>query len=258
MQLTARCRLPHWIPSRDDAGNGTTTLNDLVGTANGTLTNMDAATDWVADADAGGVRALDFNVFNSEYVDLANVAALQNLHGADFAFSAWARSTGTGNNQTIFSTSSVPFGWFVRRNDSSSANSLGVTVYHSTRNAEYTSSNGQFTANSWHFVGFAWDASTKSVKIYINGTETATYSEAITGIGTIASDVSGLKSIGRLGVNGQFFAGRIDDLRIWNQSLNADDFSDLYAAQRGGITNPPLTQYFTGIRSYNRRRKVGT
>ena len=34
-----------WIPSLDTAGNGTTTLTDLVGSNNGTLTNMDAATD---------------------------------------------------------------------------------------------------------------------------------------------------------------------------------------------------------------------
>ena len=33
-----------WIPSLDTAGNGTTTLTDLVGSNNGTLTNMDAAT----------------------------------------------------------------------------------------------------------------------------------------------------------------------------------------------------------------------
>ena len=50
-----------WIPSLDTAGNGTTTLTDLVGSNNGTLTNMDAATDWVSDTSNGGVRALDFS-----------------------------------------------------------------------------------------------------------------------------------------------------------------------------------------------------
>ena len=39
-----------WCPSLDDTGNGTVTLNDLSGSGDdGTLTNMDAATDWVSD-----------------------------------------------------------------------------------------------------------------------------------------------------------------------------------------------------------------
>lgn len=57
-----------WIPSLDTAGNGTTTLTDLVGSNHGTLTNMDAATDWVADTGAGGVRALDFDGVNDHVV----------------------------------------------------------------------------------------------------------------------------------------------------------------------------------------------
>ena len=44
-----------WCPSLDDAGNGTTTLTDLSGNGNhGTLTNMDPATDWVADTRMAG------------------------------------------------------------------------------------------------------------------------------------------------------------------------------------------------------------
>lgn len=55
-----------WSPTRDDAGNGTTTLNGEVGGYDASLVNMDAATDWVSDTDATykGVRALDIDGIN--------------------------------------------------------------------------------------------------------------------------------------------------------------------------------------------------
>ena len=60
--------LAWWCPSLDETGNGTTTLYDLVGSVNGTLTNMDASTDWVADTASGGVRCLDFDGTN-DFID---------------------------------------------------------------------------------------------------------------------------------------------------------------------------------------------
>jgi hypothetical protein len=49
-----------WIPSRDDAGNGTTTLNDLGNNSvDGSFVGLPTSA-WVANTDAGGVRALDF------------------------------------------------------------------------------------------------------------------------------------------------------------------------------------------------------
>jgi hypothetical protein len=53
-----------WVPSLDTDGDGTTTLTDLRGSQDGTLTNMDAATDWVADTGAGGTTALDLDGTN--------------------------------------------------------------------------------------------------------------------------------------------------------------------------------------------------
>ena len=83
-----------WVPSRDTAGNSTTTLTDLSsGENNGTLTNMAVpANNWVADTDAGGVRALEFDGSN-DYVALGSGAALS-ITG-EMAISCWYKSAGT-------------------------------------------------------------------------------------------------------------------------------------------------------------------
>ena len=83
-----------WCPSRDTLGNGTTTLTDLVGSSNGTLTNMDPATDWVSDTDAGGIRALDFDG-SDDFVSLGNTTSLTSTA---FSVSFWMRWNGVDAN----------------------------------------------------------------------------------------------------------------------------------------------------------------
>ena len=53
-------------PSQDTTGDGTTTLTDFANVSNGTLTNMDAATDWVT---SDSKRALDFDGTNDHVIN---------------------------------------------------------------------------------------------------------------------------------------------------------------------------------------------
>jgi len=231
-----------WIPTRDDAGNGTTTLNDLVGTANGTLTNMDAATDWVADTDAGGVRALDFDGVNDEVI-LGNLGVSSNA----ITISAWVKRTDTlsPNAGIVCSRTDGNIGLV----ESFGATDSVSGTWNNT-SSEWGNAGLSLALDQWHLI--AMTVSGASLIVY---RDLASVTIAITpttrnlGVFRIGNDS---------GTGSRFFKGRIDDVRIWSQALNATDVADLYAAQRGGITNPPLAQYFTGIRSHNRRRKVGT
>ena len=233
-----------WIPSRDDTGNGTTTLNDLVGSNNGTLTNMDAASGWVADTDAGGVRALDFDGVN-DFVTMGSPASLR--LNSTVTVSAWVlpRSTSQLGIAVHGSGAQVYFGLVF-----SAASNQKLSFWNSGSAAITAPSTSAL--NQWHhFVGVR---SASGLELFVDGHSVATAAGS-TGTG-IASNLMVLGQFGSFA--GYKSSSRKDDIRIWDQALNATDASDLYAAQRGGITNPPLAQYFTGIRSYNRRRKVGT
>ena len=112
-----------WIPSLDTAGNGTTTLTDLVGSNDGTLTNMDAA-DWVADTDAGGVRALDFDGTNDRVIGALG-AHQTALNSNVFSVSIWG---------FVRSFASFPVLWVVQsvsNNDSGlvEINNTGTQIY---------------------------------------------------------------------------------------------------------------------------------
>lgn len=206
-----------WIPSRDTAGNGTTTLTDLVGSNNGTLANMDEATDWVADTGAGGVRALDFDGVN----DFVNLGLL-NPESSGVAISVWIFSRnlpGIARWVTLSNES------FVLRSEGSRCrlyyfNSVGTLVSLFTNF-------GVVNTNQWtHWVG---THNQSRLKIYKNGVEVADMSATSSRRTTMSFAAHMSHPIQA----NEMFNGRLDDARIFNEALTANDVGYLYADGNG-------------------------
>ena len=210
-----------WIPSLDTAGNGTTTLTDLVGSNNGTLTNMDAATDWVADTDAGGVRALDFDGTN-DYVVMGNARA------AAFSLSIWVKGAAQSDRRFFAfgnSSSTTPayafgsgaintkFRIFIR-NDLA-----GILLLDD--------SNGNVFDGTWHHV--LWTDNAGSASLYIDGALDKTFAYTPS---TTTLNVSSIGAWARLSP-ASFLIGRVDDARIWHSALDLADAQYLYAGGFG-------------------------
>jgi hypothetical protein len=206
-----------WIPSRDTAGNGTTTLTDLVGSNNGTLTNMDAATDWVADTGAGGVRALDFDGVND------NVSIPDSLvHKPEIvSVSCWAFARNTSAGLIVFkgNTRDTFFEAYAISSFGSQfyavvSNSSGVqTIVAPTR-----------TLNTWHHLILVFARPTLSM--FYNGSlfGSATHDYPIDYNTTPLT----IGKTTRVSASVFPFNGRIDDIRIFNTALTADDAAYLY------------------------------
>jgi hypothetical protein len=197
-----------WVPSRDTAGNGTTTLTDLVGSNNGTLTNMDAATDWVSDTGAGGVRALDFDGTN-DYVLLSSTAAL----GSTYSLAFWCRPAGYGR-VLIGGDSINSYGFYLE----------STLCYHRVANGTFGSRNyGGLTLNTW--THFMLSRSGGTVTVYKNGLS----------VGAMAATFNAVFSCATLGCQSDlsfFFSGRLDDIRFFTTALDASDAAYL-ATSRG-------------------------
>jgi hypothetical protein len=207
-----------WVPSRDTAGNGTTTLTDLVGGNNGTLTNMDAATDWVADTDAGGVRALDFDGVNDYVAATTNGSAYSQL-----SLSVWMRKAASGN-VSIISMGSEAFPNRTHLNWYSDSQVYLVTE-------DGGSVYGQFSfpfAAGWHHFVMIFDGTTSGnsnrLKLWIDGTQ-----RTLTFFGGIPTTIvsSSAVAIGR-GYSIFYTTGRIDDFRLFGVPLDVSDVASLY------------------------------
>src|SRR4029077_9850703 len=69
------------------------------------------------------------------------------------------------------------------------------------------------TANTWSHLAATYDGAT--MRLYVNGVQVASRAQT----GAIATSTNPLQ-IGGDSIYGQYFAGRIDEVRVYNQALN--------------------------------------
>lgn len=203
---------------------------DLCNRNPGTLTNMDPGTDWVgASGRPGGFGAVDFDG-SDDYVSCGEVVG----HGySAITLAFWVYMDGTdrstivsrwkdaGNNDVFFCYWSGTGPWAVNFwvKNSSNATSLG-------------SSTSDYSASTWaHYVCTWYDGS--GAKVYKNGVASGSTGSNLAGplktpaAGTILS-FSAKNGAGDYGKNS------LDDIRIWERALSADEVLRLYNDSRTG------------------------
>jgi hypothetical protein len=197
-----------WIPSGDTAGNGTTTLTDLAGSNNGALTNMDAAADWVADTDAGGVRAVDFDGSN-DHVIINQIPSQTNG-----TYGAWVRYG--GGNRPVMGTSGITTAY--------------VMLFWTITNTIFVGDATATTQVSWPFVQLQWIDIWRHICVVKNGSTLTMYFDGVSQGTRTMTNISPITFLGR----GQspYWLGRLDDMRIFDSALTQSDVEHL-AASRG-------------------------
>jgi hypothetical protein len=208
-----------WCPSRDTAGNGTTTLTDLVGSRSGTLTNMDPATDWVSDTSNGGVRALDLDGVN-DFVSCSTTG----MPTSQFSMSMWARLNANSNFAHFFVCSSgTGAPWQLRLNAFTQLPQFFVVTSGGGGNATVATTH---TVGVWRHYVLAYDGST--IKLFIDGVEAS----SVAATGTISYSGASNLFFGRR-VDGFPLNGRLDDMRLFDTGLVLADVSYLWNAGNG-------------------------
>jgi hypothetical protein len=234
-----------WIPSLDTAGNGTTTLTDLVGSNDGTLTNMDAATDWVSDTSNGGVRALDFDGSNDWIAVNGNIIPNQS-YLTSFSHSAWIYVTSVPATRRTL-------GLMPAINTSDFAAEISIvsgklTIDASKANVANVraSQASNILTNQWLHVAGVWSATQQHATLYVNSNLEASvnYTAATISANAVNSTSWFIATENFAGTNGIFFLGRIDDIRIFDTALDATDIAYLYNSGngRGIVATTPNTR----------------
>ena len=222
-----------WCPSLDTSGNGTTTLTDLSGNGNnGTLTNMDAATDWVADTDNGGVRALDFDGID-DYVALP-----EQTFASDFAISLWVKPGQLGVNEYFVGHSgSLIHGLVIREG--------GFRFWIAQNQESFVAST---STGTWHHVAVV--RSDGDVSLYWDGS--ASISNPITQNGTFLID-----QIARF-QESRWATCRVDGLAFWDRAITAAEVTQIYNGGRSfNLLSTGTTQSIVPQLLLRRRRLFG-
>ena len=229
-----------WCPSLGPSGY---TLLDRSGRGqHGTLTNMDAGSDWVG---TSGGWALDFDGVN-DYVD-----ARQTLTGA-FTVSAWVnrRTAGTDGFRHVWGNLSNANTYMI------SISNTQVWSQSDTAATFKTYSGFAFSNSVWCHVVVTRD-SANGVRVWKDGVESTSGTQTVTGTYT-------LQGIGRYanaaGGNAPYqWDGQIGDIGVWGRALTAPEVRQLYQVGQSGLgrlLTPQRRSYAFRVQTGNRRRRI--
>ncbi len=235
-------------PSKDTSGDGTTTLTDFVGVSNGTLTTMDAASDWVVDTGSGGAKALDFDGTNDHVLTANTPSAAAKCASLMYWF-----------KRSAINTTAPGLAWAAANNDNTTRFSVNVfrdgNVYIVVGGTAF----GSFATNdtNWHslVVNFNGDGAGNSdrLKAYLDGVEkTLTFSGSIPSM--LPTAARSRVIIGAvMAPTLTYGSGRVDDVRAMLRIASAGEIAE-FAASRGGTYAEASggTSGFTGLSGVGR------
>jgi len=181
-------------------------------------------------------ECLSFVANNSTSVLIANSPA---LNPASISIAAWIKTSSTDASSQIFTKDSYggnPTGrvWQFCIGTSGHVEFIPFTA---SSLGDYTGSVNVVDGN-WHFVVGTFDQS--KISIYVDGTEDGT---GLNLSGALRTGQTNNAYIGAAGLNSFVsFNGLIDELRLYNRALSADDVIALYA-WTGSNSNLPLFRH---------------
>ena len=185
-----------------DEGSGTTVTDASGNGNNGTITNAT----WAASGKYG--KALQFNGTNA-LVTIPDAASLHLSSG--MTLEAWVNpSTVNANWRDVIYKGNDNF-YLEATSSNSSRPDAGLIAGGSYADAFGTAA---LPANTWSYLTETYDGST--LRLYVNGTQVASTAHT----GSIATSTNPLQ-IGGDSLYGQYFAGLIDEVRVYNVALTA-------------------------------------
>lgn len=211
-EVQAISNLIHYWPF-----NGNT--NDAVtsGTINATNFGATLTTDRFGNAN----KAYSFDGVD----DKMNIYPAGNFDEAtSFTFNAWVNTTGTGGSANIIRTENGngSWGWFVRF--------LGngkIQIWEGTYYTYTVESANAYNDGNWHMVTFVRDVINLRGTLYVDGNPVCNYTMSNGAQTLTPSWENNYHYLGSYG-GGEYFGGKMDEVRLYNKALTAEEVAALY------------------------------
>lgn len=205
-EVLAISNLVHYWPF-----NGNT--NDAVtsGAINGTNTGATLTTDRFGNADS----AYYFDG-TDDSIEVGQAGSFEDSDS--FSFNVWINSTG-GGNFIRTEGGGGSWGWFVRF-----VGEGKIQIWEGTYTSYTAETTESYNDGNWHMVTFVRDASNIIGRLYVDGEEKCHY-DMPSGPQPLTSAY--LDYLGSYG-DGEFFSGKMDEVRLYNKALTAEEVAALY------------------------------
>ena len=212
-----------------DENGGTTALNSLHGVStannnNGTLINSPT---WVAGKYG---NSLLFNGSNN-YV---NIPYSSSFSFSSYTLSAWIKTSnaGSGRRRIITYQPSDPTYLLMSLNNN-------VLEFGDSPSGTLSTNGSLLNDNTWHLVTVTKQAGV-SLTWYVDGAQVGYKSSSDSTVQNYSTSIQ----IGTQISHGEYFAGSIDDTRIYNTALTSAQVSSLYSSQSTNVDTTNLVAYY--------------
>src|SRR6267378_1798644 len=203
-------------------GSGTTVADISGNNNNGTI----SAATWTTAGKFG--NALAFNG-TSARVTVPNAASLQLTTG--MTLEAWVFPTATPTGWRAIVDKTVDGYYLMASTDQGNRPSVGGTWVGGNQN---TYGPSVLAVNAWTHLAATFDGAT--VRLFVNGAQVASQAQT-----TALASTTGTLQIGGDSYPNEFFAGGIDEVRIYNRALSLAEIQNDVATPVGGTPPPPDT-----------------
>jgi len=217
----------------DAAFSSNIALYQLDGNANDTTTNYDATSDTGVTYSATGAKFGQAASFNgSSKIDLPSTVVDSIKSNSSFAVSAWFNTSVTGTRKVMFSSFD---GTYIIL-EVTTGNQLHGIVANSVGTNIVLTIPITVTDGAWHHALFTGENG--DLRLYLdNGTPQTSASWN----GTFFNGTTGTSIGSRWGNN--YFNGKIDQVRIFDKAISAEDVATLYAETTSTASNTnPLSE----------------
>ncbi len=219
----------------------------------GAVIDSRGSNDGTNDGATRGVEGIINNSFDFDGVDdsvnFGNDTSINNIFDNGGSISVWINATNPGSGRIFDKSNSDAFteGFaFFPSTSTSGVYGLNFGKGFSGTRGVWSSTTKNINDDTWTHVVLTYDASstTNDPILYVNGSSVA-ITESSTPVGTTASDAGFNLLMGRLSTAAtDFFPGRIDEVGIWNRTLNASEVLNLFNNGNGlnfFIRGPTIT-----------------
>ena len=158
----------------------------------------------------------------NDYVDAGNAASLDITNA--ITIEGWIKLNAIGAYQEIASKISAAGIGYSLRIDSN--NKISFVLGATGAAWGGTTGNTALTAGVWYNVAAKWDGN--NIKVYLNGADDTVGSPTQASVGTVVQSFT----IGEISYGGDYFNGLIDEVRVYNRALSAEEVR--YHYNRGG------------------------